>query len=73
MNADKKEYFCQHNSVVAVTNDTCRLMPGGHGSQVVKVSDRDWRVTSSSPVPLKTRHVEERSTLNLSRAQTSSR
>ncbi|GFT99498.1 hypothetical protein TNCV_3239451 [Trichonephila clavipes] len=29
-------------------------------------------VTSSSPVLLKTRHVEERCTLNLSRAQTSS-
>ncbi|GFT85761.1 hypothetical protein TNCV_4027061 [Trichonephila clavipes] len=28
-------------------------------------------VTSSSPVPLKTRHVGERCTLNLSRAQTS--
>ncbi|GFY15765.1 uncharacterized protein TNCV_1284101 [Trichonephila clavipes] len=30
-------------------------------------------VTSSSPVPLKNRRVRERSTLNLSRAQTSSR
>ncbi|GFW92296.1 uncharacterized protein TNCV_3541821 [Trichonephila clavipes] len=30
-------------------------------------------VTSSSPVPLKTRHVGQRFTLNLSRAQTSSR
>ncbi|GFT25484.1 uncharacterized protein TNCV_3173641 [Trichonephila clavipes] len=29
--------------------------------------------TSSSPVPLKTRRVGEQSTLNLSRAQTSSR
>ncbi|GFY14606.1 hypothetical protein TNCV_4828091 [Trichonephila clavipes] len=29
-------------------------------------------VTSSSPVPLKTRHVGERCTLNLSRARTSS-
>ncbi|GFW00029.1 hypothetical protein TNCV_3568191 [Trichonephila clavipes] len=28
---------------------------------------------SSSPVPLKTRHVEEQCTLNLSRAKTSSR
>ncbi|GFX98512.1 uncharacterized protein TNCV_1500901 [Trichonephila clavipes] len=31
------------------------------------------RVTSSSPVPLKTRRVGQRCTLNLSRAQTSSR
>ncbi|GFW20645.1 uncharacterized protein TNCV_1048681 [Trichonephila clavipes] len=42
---------------------------GGHGSRVVKVSDRDW---SSSQVPLKTRRVGKRCTLNLSRAQTSS-
>ncbi|GFS61890.1 uncharacterized protein TNCV_2592081 [Trichonephila clavipes] len=44
----------------------------GRGSLVVKVSDRGWHVTSSSPVPLKTHRVEERCTLNLSRAQTSS-
>ncbi|GFV38606.1 uncharacterized protein TNCV_132451 [Trichonephila clavipes] len=47
---------------------------GGRGSLVVKkVSDRGWHVTSSSPVPLKTRRVGERCPLNLSRAQTSSR
>ncbi|GFW07613.1 uncharacterized protein TNCV_3917461 [Trichonephila clavipes] len=45
----------------------------GRGSLVVKVSDHGWRVMSSSPVPLKTRRVGERCTLNLSRAQTSSR
>ncbi|GFX05826.1 hypothetical protein TNCV_1662651 [Trichonephila clavipes] len=39
------------------------------GSLVVKVSD----VMSSSPVPLKTRHVGQRCTLNLSRAEPSSR
>ncbi|GFX94370.1 uncharacterized protein TNCV_4294151 [Trichonephila clavipes] len=44
----------------------------GHGSQVVKVSDRGLRVMSSSPVRLKTRRVGKRCTLNLSRAQTSS-
>ncbi|GFT29803.1 hypothetical protein TNCV_4891981 [Trichonephila clavipes] len=44
----------------------------GRGSLVVKVSDHDWHVTSSSPIPLKTCRVGERSTLNLSRAQTSS-
>ncbi|GFW73103.1 uncharacterized protein TNCV_832221 [Trichonephila clavipes] len=42
----------------------------GHGSLVVKVSDR---VMSSSRVPLETRRVGKRCTLNLSRAQTSSR
>ncbi|GFT26472.1 hypothetical protein TNCV_3603351 [Trichonephila clavipes] len=45
----------------------------GRGSLVIKVSDRGSHVTSSSPVPTKTRRVGERCTLNLSRAQTSSR
>ncbi|GFW06872.1 hypothetical protein TNCV_3289711 [Trichonephila clavipes] len=45
----------------------------GHSSLVVKVSDLGWRVMSLSPVPLKTRRVGERCTLNLLRAQTSSR
>ncbi|GFY15862.1 hypothetical protein TNCV_1285071 [Trichonephila clavipes] len=39
---------------------------------VVKVSDHDKHVMSSSPVPLKTRRIGERCTLNMSRAQTSS-
>ncbi|GFW77721.1 uncharacterized protein TNCV_134121 [Trichonephila clavipes] len=43
------------------------------GSPVVKVSDHGRHVMSSSPVPLKTSRVGERSTLNPSRAQTSSR
>ncbi|GFX65652.1 uncharacterized protein TNCV_4093461 [Trichonephila clavipes] len=43
----------------------------GHGSRVVKVSDRGWRVMSSSRVPLKARRVGERCTLNLTRAQMS--
>ncbi|GFX41738.1 hypothetical protein TNCV_388511 [Trichonephila clavipes] len=44
----------------------------GRGSQMVKISDRGWLVTISSPVPLKTHRVGERCTLNPSRAQTSS-
>ncbi|GFX13496.1 hypothetical protein TNCV_2192501 [Trichonephila clavipes] len=40
---------------------------------MVKVSDHSWHVTSSSPVPLKTRRVGKQWTLNLSRAQPSSR
>ncbi|GFV47003.1 hypothetical protein TNCV_3034001 [Trichonephila clavipes] len=43
------------------------------GNLVVKISDRGWHATSSTPVSLKTRRVGERYTLNLSRAQTSSR
>ncbi|GFT51403.1 uncharacterized protein TNCV_4955151 [Trichonephila clavipes] len=45
---------------------------GGRGSLVVKVSDPGSHDMSSSPVPLKTRHLGERCTLNLSEAQTSS-
>ncbi|GFV88572.1 uncharacterized protein TNCV_1243821 [Trichonephila clavipes] len=45
----------------------------GCGSPVVKVSDHGRHVMSSSPVPLKTRRVGQRCTLNLSRAQTFSR
>ncbi|GFW48898.1 uncharacterized protein TNCV_3900961 [Trichonephila clavipes] len=45
----------------------------GQGSLVINVSDRDWLVMSSSRVPLKTRRVEAQCTLNLLRAQTSSR
>ncbi|GFU30272.1 hypothetical protein TNCV_4116361 [Trichonephila clavipes] len=45
---------------------------GGRGSPVVKVSDHDRHFMCSSPVPLKTRLVEQRCTLNLSRAETSS-
>ncbi|GFY31382.1 uncharacterized protein TNCV_4989411 [Trichonephila clavipes] len=53
-----------------------RMLQGaleGCGSPVVKVSDHGRHVMSSNPVPLKTRRVEERCTLNLSRAQTSFR
>ncbi|GFY07515.1 hypothetical protein TNCV_1822751 [Trichonephila clavipes] len=50
-----------------------QLSLAGRGKEVIKASDRGWRVISSSPVPLKTRRVGKRCTLNLSRAQTSSR
>ncbi|GFW71060.1 uncharacterized protein TNCV_191511 [Trichonephila clavipes] len=45
----------------------------GSDSLVVKVSDHGRHVMSSSPVPLKTRHVGQRFPLNLSRAETSYR
>ncbi|GFX51998.1 uncharacterized protein TNCV_3064151 [Trichonephila clavipes] len=48
-------------------------MGTGCGSQVVRVSDHGRYVMSSSPVPLKTRRVGQRCTLNLSRAETPSR
>ncbi|GFW82768.1 uncharacterized protein TNCV_3493381 [Trichonephila clavipes] len=44
----------------------------GCGSPVVRVSDHGRHVMSSSPVPLKTRRVGQRCTLNLPRAETSS-
>ncbi|GFV25876.1 uncharacterized protein TNCV_3868441 [Trichonephila clavipes] len=55
-----------------LTNDS-HTTHSGRVSLVAKVSDRGWLVTSSSLVPLKTRRVGARCTLNLSRAQTSSR
>ncbi|GFX65509.1 hypothetical protein TNCV_4735552 [Trichonephila clavipes] len=45
----------------------------GCDSPVVKVSDDGRHAMSSSPVPLKTRRVGQRCTLNLSRTKTSSR
>ncbi|GFW98997.1 uncharacterized protein TNCV_1782161 [Trichonephila clavipes] len=45
----------------------------GCSSPVVKVSDHGRHVMSSSPAPLKTRRVGQRCTLNLSKAETSSR
>ncbi|GFX79668.1 uncharacterized protein TNCV_2745871 [Trichonephila clavipes] len=45
----------------------------GCGSPVVKVSDHGRHVMSSSPVSLKTHRIGQRCTLNLSRAETSSR
>ncbi|GFX54133.1 uncharacterized protein TNCV_2337691 [Trichonephila clavipes] len=47
--------------------------PRGCGSPVVKVSNHGRHVMSSIPVPLKTRRVGQRCTLNLSRAEASSR
>ncbi|GFV38937.1 hypothetical protein TNCV_965041 [Trichonephila clavipes] len=46
--------------------------PPCYGSPVVKVSDHGKHVMCSSPIPLKTHRVGQRSTLNLSRAETSS-
>ncbi|GFW61673.1 uncharacterized protein TNCV_3706081 [Trichonephila clavipes] len=43
------------------------------GSPVVKVSDQGRHVMSLNPVPLKTRRVGQRYTLNLWTAETSSR
>ncbi|GFU91270.1 uncharacterized protein TNCV_4926001 [Trichonephila clavipes] len=37
------------------------------------LSNRDWHVTSSNPEPLKNRLVGKRCTVNLSRAETTSR
>ncbi|GFU49015.1 uncharacterized protein TNCV_2333091 [Trichonephila clavipes] len=45
----------------------------GCGTPVVKESDHGRHGMSSSPVPLKSCHVGHRCTLNLSRAETSSR
>ncbi|GFV52926.1 hypothetical protein TNCV_2875941 [Trichonephila clavipes] len=65
----KGERFLYVMQCLASVFETRLVVKEGHDSQVVKVSDRGWDVTSASPVPLKTRHVGERCTLNLSRAQ----
>ncbi|GFU50145.1 uncharacterized protein TNCV_640571 [Trichonephila clavipes] len=49
------------------------MMFRGCGSTVVKIPYHVRHVMSSSPVPLKIRRVGQRCTLNLSRAETSSR
>ncbi|GFW79056.1 apolipoprotein B-100 [Trichonephila clavipes] len=53
------------------SSEPCLETNVDRGSLVVKLSDRGWHVPSSSPIPLKTRRVEQRCTLNLSRDQTS--
>ncbi|GFV11709.1 uncharacterized protein TNCV_976981 [Trichonephila clavipes] len=50
-----------------------KKVAGNCGSLVVKVSNHGRHVMSSSPVPLKTRRVGQRCTLNLSRPETFSR
>ncbi|PRD30187.1 UNVERIFIED_CONTAM: hypothetical protein NCL1_27181 [Trichonephila clavipes] len=66
-------YSCHFNHE-SVTLSTRQPRPrGGCGSPVVKVSDHGWHVMSSSTVPLETRRVGQLCTLNLSRAETSSR
>ncbi|GFW80359.1 uncharacterized protein TNCV_2944911 [Trichonephila clavipes] len=57
----------------AVTCQKSCHISRGCGIPVVKVSDHGRHVMSSSPVPLKTRRVGQRCTLNLSRAETFSR
>ncbi|GFU96162.1 hypothetical protein TNCV_4506521 [Trichonephila clavipes] len=69
----KIDHFGNHwdgfsEQCIAVALQSC-----GRGSLELKVTDRGWLVTSSSPVSVKTCRVGERCTLNLSRAQTSSR
>ncbi|GFV68691.1 uncharacterized protein TNCV_2170621 [Trichonephila clavipes] len=66
------------------TSGTCAINGMRHnilGTPVIKAAVAEWYryrtvacfVTGSSPVPLKTRRVGQRCTLNLSRAETSSR
>ncbi|GFU18279.1 integrase catalytic domain-containing protein [Trichonephila clavipes] len=75
----EKNCFCftHHNSLIHFSREKTRNPTPtsnlGCGSPVVKVSDHGRHVMSSSPVPLKTRRVGQRCTLNLSRVETSSR
>ncbi|GFY05190.1 uncharacterized protein TNCV_2206361 [Trichonephila clavipes] len=60
-------------NLTVFTPSTLSKVMQGCGSPVVKVSNHGRHVMSSIPVPLKTRRVGQRCTLNLSRAETSSR
>ncbi|GFW29389.1 zinc finger MYM-type protein 6 [Trichonephila clavipes] len=62
-----------HREALASKEMSPDLNIRGCGSPVVKVSNHGRHVMSSIPVPLKTRRVGQRCTLNLSRAETSSR
>ncbi|GFT25132.1 uncharacterized protein TNCV_180271 [Trichonephila clavipes] len=63
-----------HSSTCEVVqSNSVHQANGGRGSPVVKVSDHGKHVMSSIPVPLKIRRVGQRCTLNLSRAEASSR
>ncbi|GFW97613.1 uncharacterized protein TNCV_684831 [Trichonephila clavipes] len=69
---------CRPRQLNMVQNDDTlrqkyRVAEIGCGSPVVKVSNHGRHVMSSIPVPLKTLRVGQRCTLNLSRAETSSR
>ncbi|GFY04370.1 uncharacterized protein TNCV_4414581 [Trichonephila clavipes] len=67
------EYFHKMKLGVKNTQELASSSEKGCGSPVVRVSDRGRHVLSSRPVPLKTCRVGKRCTLNLSRAETSSR
>ncbi|GFU85370.1 e-selectin [Trichonephila clavipes] len=49
--------YCQTGGRWSSNTPSCN---NGRSSLVIKVSDRSWHVTSSSPVPLKTRRVGKR-------------
>ncbi|GFY19142.1 hypothetical protein TNCV_4225061 [Trichonephila clavipes] len=65
-----------HQAFTAIINvsdiegQASALEEEGSGCPVVKVSDHSRHLMSSIPVPLKTRRVGQRCTLNLSRVET---
>ncbi|GFX36408.1 uncharacterized protein TNCV_3671631 [Trichonephila clavipes] len=73
-------YYLPHHGVFRPDKRTTKLRVVFNGSAAT-TSGAEWYryrtvacfVTGSSPVPLKTRRVGQRCTLNLSRAETSSR
>ncbi|GFU79287.1 hypothetical protein TNCV_2138101 [Trichonephila clavipes] len=64
---------CKDHKKTTWNNPLPLKWPLGCGSPVVKISDHCRHVMSSKPVPLKTRRVGQRCTLNLLRSGTSSR
>ncbi|GFU16876.1 uncharacterized protein TNCV_1709291 [Trichonephila clavipes] len=77
-----RRYFKQPALHLRVVGASCPSLPSGLAySHISQAAVAEWYryrigaclVTCSSPVPLKTRRVGQRCTLNLSRAETSSR
>ncbi|GFV33841.1 hypothetical protein TNCV_1820281 [Trichonephila clavipes] len=68
----RKKWSARYQLLQFLTSSITKCR-GSCGSSVIKVSDHDRHVMSLSLVPLKTRRVGQRCTLNLSRAQTFSR
>ncbi|GFT63500.1 hypothetical protein TNCV_869821 [Trichonephila clavipes] len=74
---DLKDFQAYETTLLLIPNSSAKLFKHSPSScfpiPVVNVSDYGKHLMSSSPVPPKTRRVGQRCTLNLSRAETSSR
>ncbi|GFY16150.1 hypothetical protein TNCV_2347951 [Trichonephila clavipes] len=70
---DTRTHLKKSHSFSSLLNYLRAFGDGPVDPQVVKVSNHGWHASNSSPVPQKTRRVEQGCTLNLSKAEMSSR